>query len=441
MINKKFKVFIFLLITVLGFSLMGCTREFTVVFETNGGSAIEPVIVEKGVLISEPDEPEKDGFEFIGWYYDLELLVPYDFEAVVGEDLTLYAKWEEILYRLAIEDYYGNILYEHYFHEGDSLTAVELPEDQEVDGMMFLGWDLDIPAVMPDEDIVITPLFMEYMLIEIALITDTIGIGDDGINDESWDAVLAFAEANSLTAAYYTPLAYSYDNFVFVIELAIALGAKIVVCPGYVFEVAVYDLQSLHPDVAFLMLDGQPHDETYVDYEITDNTVSIIFPEEEAGFLAGYAAVMDGYRELGFIGAMEIPAVVQYGYGFIQGAEYAAYELGLDTGDVNIKYWYAGTFGEDETILNIAKSWYQNGTEIIFSVCGTGNQSVMIAAEEHLGKMIGVDLDQSMMSDVFITSAIKEFGNMIYFALELFYGNECVWPVDFGGNQFEFGAY
>lgn len=49
--------------------------------------------------------------------------------------------------------------------------------------------------------------------------------------------------------------------------------------------------------------------------------LSILYAEEQAGYLAGYAAVNEGYTQLGFMGGIAVPAVIRYGYGFIQGAD------------------------------------------------------------------------------------------------------------------------
>ena len=119
-------------------------------------------------------------------------------------------------------------------------------------------------------------------------------------------------------------------------------GAKVVVTPGFLFEPAIYEAQDLYPETSFIILDGTPHTADYATFRIEANVYSIFYAEQQAGFLAGYAAVKDGYTKLGFMGGMAVPAVVRFGYGFVQGAEYAAEELGLDS--VELKYHYTGDF-------------------------------------------------------------------------------------------------
>lgn len=172
------------------------------------------------------------------------------------------------------------------------------------------------------------------------------------------------------------------------------------------------------------MLDGAPTDLDGTS-EITDNTVSFTYAEEEAGFLAGYAAVNDGYRKLGFMGGVAMPAVVRFGYGFVQGAEYAANELGLQPGDVTVDYTYVGTFDATPDIAVKASTWYTNGTEVIFACGGSIGNSVMSAAEQAGKKVIGVDIDQSSESETVITSATKNIEKTVYDVIEEFY-NETV---------------
>ena len=144
--------------------------------------------------------------------------------------------------------------------------------------------------------------------------------------------------------------------------------------------------------------------------------------QEQAGFLAGYAAVKEGYTKLGFMGGMAVPAVVRFGYGFVQGIEYAAVEMGIDA--IELKYHYTGNF--DATPDNQAKAatWYADGTEVIWGAGGKVGNSVMAAAEAAGAKTIGVDVDQSAESDTVITSAMKELGISVYMGLEGYYAGE-----------------
>jgi basic membrane protein A len=199
-------------------------------------------------------------------------------------------------------------------------------------------------------------------------------------------------------------------------------GAKLIVCPGFLFEPAVYQAQDLHPDIMFILLDGSPQDGTYTDFKIEDNVYSIFYAEEEAGFLAGYAAVKEGYTKLGFMGGMAVPAVIRFGYGYAQGAEYAAEEMGISSIDLN--YHYTGGFDATPEAKAMAASWYNAGIEVIFACGGSVGNSVMAAAEEADKVVIGVDVDQSAESNTVITSSMKQLSISVYDGITAYYAGK-----------------
>ncbi|NLC40971.1 MAG: BMP family ABC transporter substrate-binding protein, partial [Clostridiaceae bacterium] len=200
---------------------------------------------------------------------------------------------------------------------------------------------------------------------EIALITDVGTIDDKSFNQGSWEGVVQYAIDNDKTFKYFQPTEKSDAAYINSINLAIEGGAKIIVTPGFLFEGPIHTVQNQFPDVHFILLDGYPHAGDYVP-DISDNVIGILYAEEESGYLAGYAAVHDGYRDLGFMGGMAVPAVVRFGYGFLDGADDAAAELGLAAGEVNVKYTYVGNFDASPENESKAASWYQEGTEVIF---------------------------------------------------------------------------
>ncbi|MDC7243392.1 MAG: BMP family ABC transporter substrate-binding protein, partial [Sphaerochaetaceae bacterium] len=275
---------------------------------------------------------------------------------------------------------------------------------------------------------------------EIALVTDVGNIDDESFNQGAWEGVVEYGDEFEVSYTYYRPSEDSDAARIETIEAAIAAGAKVVVCPGYLFETAIYSVQDDYPEVSFLLLDGEPQAGDYTTYFTADNTHNVLYQEEQAGFLAGYAAVMDGYRELGFVGGMAVPAVVRYGYGYVQGAEYAATELGLTAGDVNIKYYYAGAFEPSTDLEAKMDVWYVDGTEIVFACGGSLYESVVAAAESAGADVIGVDVDQSSVSDTIITSAMKGLTVSVYDALTEFYDNDEAWPEDLAGVTSTLGA-
>ncbi|WP_028830125.1 BMP family lipoprotein [Proteocatella sphenisci] len=256
---------------------------------------------------------------------------------------------------------------------------------------------------------------------ELALITDVGTIDDKSFNQGAWEGLVEYATENDITHKYYQPSEKTTDAYLSSIDLAVKAGAKVIVTPGYLFEPAVFKAQDTYPDVKFILLDGTPQDGTYTEFKLNDNVYSVFYAEEQAGFLAGYAAVKEGDTKLGFMGGMAVPAVVRFGYGFVQGAEYAAKEMGI-TG-LEVKYNYTGDFKATPEVQSKAASWYQGGTEVIFACGGAVGNSVMAAAEASDGKVIGVDVDQSPESATVITSAMKMLGQSVYDAIAAYYGD------------------
>jgi len=270
---------------------------------------------------------------------------------------------------------------------------------------------------------------------ELALVTDIGTIDDRSFNQGSWEGLEKYALEHGIAHQYFQPLGQGDSFYLESIALAIEGGARLVVTPGFLFQPALYQAQEIFPDVKFVLLDGVPRNPATGNNYVAQNTVSILYAEEQSGFLAGYAAVMEGHRDLGFMGGMAVPAVVRFGYGFLQGAEHAAAYLGLEVGEVTVRYHYTGNFEANPVNQAFAASWFMDGVEVIFAAGGAVGNSVMAAAEAQGGLVIGVDIDQSYDSETVITSALKELGNSVYSMIEAFYAGN--FP---GGQILVFGA-
>lgn len=253
---------------------------------------------------------------------------------------------------------------------------------------------------------------------ELALITDVGTIDDKSFNQGSWEGLEKYAKENDIPCKYYKPAEKSDEACLTSIDLAVKGGAKVIVTPGFLFEIPVLQAQEKYPDVKFIIIDAAPTDADG-NVDIADNVASIFYAEEQAGYLAGYAAVTEGYTKLGFMGGIAVPAVVRYGFGFIQGADAAAKELGIT--DVSMKYTYVGNFDASPENNAKAAAWYNEGTEVIFACGGAVGNSVMKAAETAGKTVIGVDVDQSAESDTVITSAMKNLGDSVYNAVASYY--------------------
>lgn len=267
------------------------------------------------------------------------------------------------------------------------------------------------------------------MAYKVAMVTDYGDINDQSFNQNTYEGCKAFCEANGVDFKYYKPAGDSTAERVAMVDAAVAEGYNIIVMPGFAFAGTIHDVQDQYADVKFVALDVSEfdledsfynHDENMARTDLIDpanephvgnNVYCCVYKEELCGYMAGYAAVKLGYKHLGFMGGMAVPAVVRYGYGFVQGADAAAAEMGLT--DVVLDYAYANQFFGDADITAYCDTWYQTkGVEVIFACGGGVYTSVAEAAAKAGAKVIGVDVDQSAVIDAYgegmtVTSAMK----------------------------------
>ena len=264
--------------------------------------------------------------------------------------------------------------------------------------------------------------------ISLAMITDSGDITDQSFNQTTYEACKAWAEANGVDFTYYKPDSDSDEARNASVDQAVAGGANVIMMPGYMFAAAVVAQSDLYPDVKFVALDvsagdicekgvGEGYDYNpdnwdVTEYYNTDNVYCCTYQEEISGYMAGYAAVKLGYKHLGFLGGMSVPAVTRFGYGYVQGINDAAKELGI-AGEVEVEYVCGGQFYGDADITGAMDTWYgTKGVEVVFACGGGIFTSAAEAAVKTGGKVIGVDSDQAPIIDqtqegLTVTSAMK----------------------------------
>ena len=228
---------------------------------------------------------------------------------------------------------------------------------------------------------------------KVAMITDYGDITDQSFNQTTYEACKAFAEANGVDFQYFKPAGDNTADRVAMIESAVDQGYNVIVMPGYAFGAAIAETAPNFSDVKFIALDVSAGD-LGEGFEVPANLYCAVYQEELCGYMAGYAAVKLGYKNLGFLGGMAVPAVQRYGYGFVQGVDAAAAELKLT--DVKVNYAYGNQFFGDADITAAMDTWYAGGTEIVFACGGGIYTSAVDAAKKVEGaKVIGVDVDQA----------------------------------------------
>lgn len=263
---------------------------------------------------------------------------------------------------------------------------------------------------------------------KIAMITDSGDITDQSFNQTTYENCTKWSEENGVEFNYYKPESDSDEARNASVDQAVADGANVIVMPGYMFAATVVEQSYMYPDVKFVALDvsandiceegvGEGYDNVPENWDVTeyyntDNVYCCTYQEEVSGYMAGYAAVKLGYTKLGFLGGMSVPAVTRFGYGYIQGADAAAKELGIED-KVTIEYVCGGQFYGDADITAYMDTWYgSKGVEVVFACGGGIYTSAAEAAVKAGGKVIGVDSDQSGIIDQYeedltVTSAMK----------------------------------
>ncbi|MCR5755153.1 MAG: BMP family ABC transporter substrate-binding protein [Acetatifactor sp.] len=264
---------------------------------------------------------------------------------------------------------------------------------------------------------------------KVAMITDYGDITDQSFNQATYEAAKAWCTEAGVDYTYYKPEGDSTADRVAMVDKAAADGYNVMLMPGYAFAGAIVETAETYPDVKFVALDvaagdilsealGDQYDWNPDNWDVkehyhSDNVYCAVYQEELAGYMVGVAAVKLGYTKIGFLGGMAVPAVIRYGYGFVQGANDAAAELGIT---VDVKYAYGNQFYGDADITAAMDTWYANGTEVVFACGGGIYTSAAEAAAKVGGKVIGVDVDQSHIIDgkygegMTVTSAMKGLG-------------------------------
>lgn len=251
----------------------------------------------------------------------------------------------------------------------------------------------DIPDTMTSKD-------NKY---QVAFITDVGQLKDKSFNQGTFDGVKLYASANEKSYKYYQPSGGDQatdDDRYDAMKAAVDGGAEVVVCAGFMQGAALEKAAKEFPDTKFVFIDGWSLG--------LDNVVGIAFNEHECGYFAGYAAVKEGYTKLGFSGGGggTNDACCRYGYGYVQGANAAAAEMGVQV-EMNYSWEYGASFSASPELQSMISGWYENGTQVVFACGGSMFQSVSAAASANDGLVIGVDVDQSSQSDTVITSAMK----------------------------------
>ena len=298
--------------------------------------------------------------------------------------------------------------------------------------------ETEAPAALSADDIDDT-MTSDDGKYEVAFVTDVGQLKDKSFHQGTFDGVKLYAAENGLSYKYYQPAngdQATDDDRYDAMKAAVDGGAKVVVCAGFLQETALKKAAAEFSDVSFIFIDGYPVSDD--DGNALANVAGISFKEEQCGYFAGYAVVKEGYTKLGFTGGGggTNPACCRYGYGFVEGANAAAAEMGVNV-EVNYSWEYGASFSPSQELQTMASGWYETGTEVIFCCGGNMFQSVSAAASANDAYVVGVDVDQSFSSDTVVTSAMKGLADATKWAIAKVYDG--TWS-DIGGKATSLGV-
>lgn len=269
----------------------------------------------------------------------------------------------------------------------------------------------------------------------IALVADSTGM-DSGAEAMLWKGIQTFSSQFGYSSQSYTYGEGGSGTAEEALREAAQSGASLVVCRGEEAARALFQIQSNYPGVHYLLFDDEPHNEDYTVYSTESSVHCVFFQEEQIGYLAGYASVSEGYTTLGFVGQEELPDVVRYCTGFLQGAEAAAEQQGEE---VSLRVWYTGNLEDESLVTSRMTEWYNNGTGLVLASGENLIQRTLDAANQTGGRVFATDWDWNGSGERVLGSAIKCYNAAVQRQLYTFFSGNAVWGQEAAGQTEKIG--
>ena len=263
--------------------------------------------------------------------------------------------------------------------------------------------------------------------LKIAIVSSPSGVDDGSFNQNNYEGILAFIEANP--GATVTPVKEETGDVAAAVQAVADIVADydVIVCCGFQFA-GIGTLAQENPDVDFILVDSDPADaEGNTLTDGVENIYAMTFKEQESGFCAGLAAAMETKTgKVAVVNGIAFPSNVNYQYGFESGVNYAnknygttaevvelASYAGTDVTGANVGGNYVGNFNDEATGKVLAEALIGEGVDMIFVAAGASGNGVLTACKEAEGVYyIGCDVDQyddgaNGDANVILTSVLK----------------------------------
>ena len=261
--------------------------------------------------------------------------------------------------------------------------------------------------------------------LKIAIVSSPSGVDDGSFNQNNYEGILAFMEANPETIV--TSVKEESGDVAAAVQAVADIVADydVIVCCGFQFQ-GIGTVAEENPDVNFILVDAYPTDGEGNETEAA-NIYGMQFKEQESGFCAGMAAALETKTgKVAVVNGIAFPSNVNYQYGFMSGVNYAdkvygakaevvelASYAGTDVTGTNVGGNYVGNFNDEATGKVLGEALISEGVDVIFVAAGASGNGVLTAVKEAEDVWyIGCDVDQysdgiNKDTNVVLTSAIK----------------------------------
>lgn len=263
--------------------------------------------------------------------------------------------------------------------------------------------------------------------LKIAIVSSPSGVDDGSFNENNYNGILAFVEANE--GATVTPVREETGDVAAAVQAVTDIVADydVIVCCGFQFA-GIGSLAQENPDVDFILVDAEPSDaDGNPIADGVENIYAMTFKEQESGFCAGLAAAMETKTgKVAVVNGIAFPSNVNYQYGFESGVNYAnkhygtnaeivelASYAGTDVNNTNVGGNYVGNFSDEATGKVVGEALIAEGVDVMFVAAGASGNGVFTAAKEAKDVYcIGCDVDQyddgaNGDTNIILTSGLK----------------------------------
>ncbi len=231
--------------------------------------------------------------------------------------------------------------------------------------------------------------------------------------EEILRGIESYAGANGFTSKTYTAASADAEAIDETFKAASEEKVKYVIACGEEMEIPVYDAQKANRGTRYILFDGEPRKSAENESQIRKNTECISINKREMGFLAGYTAAREGYRNIAFISGANEGDTAEYFSGIKRGIGYAMNELMITSDQLTLSAEFAGSEDLSPRRTADALSLYAEGTEIILTDSFGIARSIDLAARQAGRFFATVGFDPTGSYERALYASVPDYANAI----------------------------